>query len=274
MGWVRAWAAFAVQGHRCRGWTFCWRKSPGSRGARAPLPRLDILLAQKSGTFCFRKSPRVPARPGDDRLSRVLRRSTIGAEGFHGRVRDGIGCLPLAIATRPCRDPLVFAPAFASAKCRAAPAARLRSESGIVSELADELFLFCSRGASAPLAQLDTLLRKGPECLHAEMLVAASERAAPRWLRATIAIAIAPAIGRGIKRSIERLVPVSTHVAALIPPAYRRDGLSRLSKRPGFEGGFPLRCFQRLSCPDIATRLRGWRHDRFTRGPSTPVLSY
>ena len=45
-----------------------------------------------------------PARPGDDRLSRVLRRSTIGAEGFHGRVRDGIGCWPLAIATRPCRD--------------------------------------------------------------------------------------------------------------------------------------------------------------------------
>ena len=32
-------------------------------------------------------------RPGDDLLSRVLRRSTIGAEGFHGRVRDGIGCI-------------------------------------------------------------------------------------------------------------------------------------------------------------------------------------
>ena len=32
-------------------------------------------------------------RPGGDLLSRVLRRSTIGAEGFHGRVRDGIGCL-------------------------------------------------------------------------------------------------------------------------------------------------------------------------------------
>ena len=44
------------------------------------------------------------ARPGGDRLSRALRRSTIGAEGFHGRVRDGIGCWPLAIATRPCRD--------------------------------------------------------------------------------------------------------------------------------------------------------------------------
>src|SRR5580704_14192364 len=31
-------------------------------------------------------------RPGSDLLFRALRRSTIGAEGFHGRVRDGIGC--------------------------------------------------------------------------------------------------------------------------------------------------------------------------------------
>ena len=43
---------------------------------------------------------RATGRPGDDRLSHVLRRSTIGAEGFHGRVRDGIGCRPLAMATR------------------------------------------------------------------------------------------------------------------------------------------------------------------------------
>ena len=31
-------------------------------------------------------------RPGGALLSHDLRRSTIGAEGFHGRVRDGIGC--------------------------------------------------------------------------------------------------------------------------------------------------------------------------------------
>ena len=30
-------------------------------------------------------------RTGSDRLSRVLRRSTIGAKGFNGRVRNGIG---------------------------------------------------------------------------------------------------------------------------------------------------------------------------------------
>ena len=43
------------------------------------------------------------ARPGSDLLSHALRRSTIGAEGLHGRVRDGIGCFPLAITTRPCK---------------------------------------------------------------------------------------------------------------------------------------------------------------------------
>ena len=46
------------------------------------------------------------------------------------------------------------------------------------------------------------------------------------------------------------------------------------SKIPNLEGGFPLRCFQRLSRPCIATLLRGWRHDRYTRGMFTPVLSY
>ncbi len=34
--------------------------------------------------------------PGDDLLSRVLRQSTIGAEAFDGRVRDGIGSDRLA----------------------------------------------------------------------------------------------------------------------------------------------------------------------------------
>ena len=41
-------------------------------------------------------------RPGSGRLSHALRHSTIGAEGFHGRVRDGIACGPLARTTRSC----------------------------------------------------------------------------------------------------------------------------------------------------------------------------
>ena len=41
-----------------------------------------------------------------------------------------------------------------------------------------------------------------------------------------------------------------------------------------FEVGFPLRCIQRLSRPDIATLHCDWRHNRSTRGLFTPVLSY
>ena len=43
---------------------------------------------------------------------------------------------------------------------------------------------------------------------------------------------------------------------------------------PGIEGGFPLRCFQRLSRPHIATLRCRWRDNRYTRGASIPVLSY
>ena len=42
-------------------------------------------------------------RPGDDLLSQVLRHSTIGAEEFNDRVRDGIGFRLLAMATRPAK---------------------------------------------------------------------------------------------------------------------------------------------------------------------------
>ena len=46
----------------------------------------------------------VLCRPGSDLLSQVLRHSTIGAEEFNGRVRDGIGFRLLATATRPAKD--------------------------------------------------------------------------------------------------------------------------------------------------------------------------
>ena len=38
--------------------------------------------------------------------------------------------------------------------------------------------------------------------------------------------------------------------------------------------GFPLRCFQRLSLPNVANRPCHWRDNRHTRGSSTQVLSY
>ena len=40
------------------------------------------------------------------------------------------------------------------------------------------------------------------------------------------------------------------------------------------EGGFTLRCLQRLSRPGLATLLCSWRNNRSTSGQSIPVLSY
>src|SRR5690606_6197545 len=53
------------------------------------------------------------------------------------------------------------------------------------------------------------------------------------------------------------------------------SGLTWLpSEEAHLEASFPLRCFQRLSAPQVATRHCGWRHNRHTSAASTPVLSY
>jgi len=38
--------------------------------------------------------------------------------------------------------------------------------------------------------------------------------------------------------------------------------------------GFPLRCFQRLSHPSVATQLCSWQNNWCTSGSFTRVLSY
>ena len=80
-------------------------------------------------------------------------------------------------------------------------------------------------------------------------------------------------------QALDLLVPVrSIHCCTYTP------GLSTLSSARGLtdlryershlRAGFTLRCFQRLSVPDVATQLYAWRHNWYTIGPSTPVLSY
>jgi len=51
-----------------------------------------------------------------------------------------------------------------------------------------------------------------------------------------------------------------------LPPS--RDRESHLGT------GFPLRCFQRFSPPQLATRPCRWRDNRYTSAASAPVLSY
>src|SRR4051812_38871337 len=69
-------------------------------------------------------------------------------------------------------------------------------------------------------------------------------------------------------------------IAVCTHPAYQRRSLRRPFRgikfpgRSNLGGGFPLRCFQRLSRPYIATRQCHCSDNRNTRGTSIPVLSY
>ena len=176
----------------------CWRRNSSS-----------WCLVIVVSAACVYLRHRLLARPGGDLLSRALRRSTIGAKGLHGRVRDGIGCGPLAIATRSCKQADFVA----------------------VREVA-RAALAAARDGSTPNAwacdQTNRAISTGQ--LHA--------------------------LPHFHTRPINVVVFHGSHA------------------RPGFEGGFPLRCFQRLSRPHLATRLCRWRDNRSTRGASTPVLSY
>src|SRR5438128_787806 len=101
----------------------------------------------------------------------------------------------------------------------------------------------------------------------------ADHRSAAVWVRGTDD---GHCVMRAIK-PIERLVPVSStrHVVARLHTRPINVVVYHGSRwRPGFEVGFPLRCFQRLSRPHIATLHCGWRHNSSTRGASIPVLSY
>lgn len=66
------------------------------------LPYFRHKKNSRIGEFSEREDKRAKTklvRPGSDLLSRVLRQSTIGVSGFHGRVRNGIGCFSAAITT-------------------------------------------------------------------------------------------------------------------------------------------------------------------------------
>ena len=71
-----------------------------------------------------------------------------------------------------------------------------------------------------------------------------------------------------LKRLHALHLPPINAVVSCGPSGTLRCGRSHLGR------GFPLRCFQRLSLPDIATLRCPWRDNRYTSGQSTPVLSY
>ena len=82
-----------------------------------------------------------------------------------------------------------------------------------------------------------------------------------------------------LSQALGLLVPVSSGDCSPSTPGlstlWSTRGLTRLLyERPHLKAGFTLRCFQRLSFPNVATQLYPWRDNWYTIGSSTPVLSY
>jgi hypothetical protein len=176
----------------------------------------------------------VLGRPGSDRLSQALRLSTMGAEGFNGRVRNGIGFRPPARATRPAKH---RRQTTEDRKCpRRTVAAGLSTK---VSYGAQRQHSICP--LSSVLCPLPAQAGTDNESDQANRAISTGK--------------------------LHALLHFHTRPINVVVFHGSRG-------RTRFEVGFPLRCLQRLSRPHIATLLCGWRHNRSTRGASIPVLSY
>ena len=150
--------------------------------------------------------------------------STIGAEGLNGRVRDGNGCLPLAIATEKINNSILQG--FESDGC----------------------FGVC-RCCEIPIVRGLRRIRSGVKP-HGPLVPVSSTHCC------------------AYTSGLSTLWSTRGLQSGYSAEAEQPEGRSRL------EGGFPLRCFQRLSCPNVATRRCPWQDNRYTSGSSTPVLSY
>jgi hypothetical protein len=205
----------------------CPRSANAARKRKRP-------LSEDKGLFQFILSTSrsiVLNRTGNDLLSQALRLSTIGAEAFNGRVRDGIGFWAL----RNCHQ-------FGE------------------EQLSEFWFLFLRR--VLPMQEHDvwclsrSFLFKPPTCWHEtrqvlRTLINENDQANR-------------AISTGQLHTLLRF-----HIRPINVVVFHGS-----QGNTSFEGGFPLRCFQRLSRPNLATLQCGWRHNRSTRGSSNPVLSY
>jgi hypothetical protein len=170
-------------------------------------------------------------------VPRPLGRSIVGAGALHGRVRDGNGWDRPAPATRTRVKEHLRA---------------LRSRRGT------------PRGGSAGRRR-----RRTPQFCRQ-----GGRRLAPLWGGAGVKKRESPRpLGR------PGCAPRGACTCRLANRS-SRGGLTR--SRPRGRGGgtthlggrFALRCRQRLSRPDVATRRCPWRDSRRTSGRSSPVLSY
>ena len=178
---------------------------------------------------------------------------------FHGRVRNGVGWGPHAVITRSSQASKTRGQRTEGAGADSGSAHPLFATgvvklSGMGSEIRDQRSVVRRRrplGRSFLISDLCSLISGAkPQARDARLGLSVGS------LVRAIRTAQLHALPRFHLRPIDVVVDHGSSV------------------RPGLEEGFPLRCLQRLSRPNVATRRCGWRHNRSTRGSSTPVLSY
>ena len=130
-------------------------------------------------------------------------------------------------------------------------------------------FRLLQRGSSHDFVVRCHLLRKCPEIIM---------NASPQASLFRFIPAVSCPLPRLVGQALTRLVTVSsmhycTSTSALSTLSSSR-GLTTCVGISHLEGGFTLRCLQRLSLPDLATLPCSWRNNRYTSGQSSPVLSY
>ena len=64
------------------------------------------------------------------------------------------------------------------------------------------------------------------------------------------------------------------HVRPINPVVSWEPSTHEWVRKSHLGAGFPLRCFQRLSVPNVANQPCSWRNNWHTRGWSISVLSY
>jgi len=74
--------------------------------------------------------------------------------------------------------------------------------------------------------------------------------------------------------STARLQSVTRCPRAAYRPGRLPGVLPLTSEKAHLAAGFPLRCCQRVSLPNVATQRCGLPHNWHTSGSSSPVLSY
>ena len=191
-------------------------------------------------------------RFGGDLLSHVLRRSTIGATALNGRVRDGIGCFARAMTTKP--------------KKRQAAVQRTAVQSRTLSGTPRGSIIAANISVVPSLVYLSCVLLL--TCLAVARRSEQALAVNPCGFQRCLAVSGSNQAYRAISTSQLNAL-LHLHLWPIDVVVFHGS-----QGRPCFEGGFPLRCLQRLSCPNIATQHYRWHDNWSTSGSFTPVLSY